>query len=421
MPAVSAVSIFAMSGRSSSRQESDSGAAGQVVESDQRAALAVRGDHVLEQVAVGAALGLDDLEADPRRVGAEAADDRPRRAQRALDVQRRARVEVHEQDLAVGQQRQPDFQRSGAGAVVEREDRVVRLGGGHQLAAAQLDGAELAAHQRLAAEARPPASSTIGWKCGCMRPCERNSGNQSVRVRSSSVSAGTGSDCSSASRIANRQARSEIESDLTTAFSRSSHPGPAREALHADIALGGLGGEVLDLVEHGRTVREQSHAIHGGGGRGGRESSRPKVPALSAQPPRALQDPDSRSSHFVGRRRPAARTPARPRPRPIDVELVGEVREHEPPRTRRGAALARLLRREVPAHAVALRPRERGLDQQQIGVARELAQLLVGPAVGGEREPRAVLGELDGVGRDEVRDGWNRTVNPPIATIDAGS
>jgi hypothetical protein len=40
---------------------------------------------------------------------------------------------------------------SSAGAIVEREQRVVCLGSGEQLAAADLDGAELAAHQRLAA------------------------------------------------------------------------------------------------------------------------------------------------------------------------------------------------------------------------------------------------------------------------------
>ena len=68
-----------------------------------------------------------------------------------LDVERRTRVEVDEQHLALGQQRQADLERRGAGAVVEGEERVVRLGGGQQLAAADLDGAEPAAHQRLAA------------------------------------------------------------------------------------------------------------------------------------------------------------------------------------------------------------------------------------------------------------------------------
>jgi len=37
---------------------------------------------------------------------------------------------------------------------------------------------------------------------------------------------------------------------------------------NADIARGGFGGEVLDLVEHGRPVREKAYAVHGGSGEG---------------------------------------------------------------------------------------------------------------------------------------------------------
>ena len=73
----------------------------------------------------------------------------------------------------------------------------------------------------------PVVMSTIGWKCGRIRPCERNSGNQSVRARSSSVSAGSGSACSSPSRTANMQARSVWESDCSSVLSRSTQPGPA--------------------------------------------------------------------------------------------------------------------------------------------------------------------------------------------------
>jgi hypothetical protein len=74
--------------------------------------------------------------------------------------------------------------------------------------------------------ARPVASSTIGWKCGFICPCERKSGNQSVRARSSSVSAGIGSACSSESRSANRHARSDGETAFSSSFSASLHAGP---------------------------------------------------------------------------------------------------------------------------------------------------------------------------------------------------
>src|SRR3954451_3783317 len=127
-------------------------AAGEVVERDLGAALAVRLDDVAQQLAVGNALRADDLDAEAARVGAQARDDRPGRADRRIDVQAGAGVEVDEQHLALGQQRHAHLEGRGAGARVEREQGVVRLGGGEQLAAADLDGAELAAHQRLAAE-----------------------------------------------------------------------------------------------------------------------------------------------------------------------------------------------------------------------------------------------------------------------------
>src|SRR5256885_8196839 len=46
-------------------------------------------------------------------------------------------------------------------------------------------------------------------------------------VRSSSVSAGIGRPCSSSSRTANRQARSECEIEPSSSFRRSSQPEPA--------------------------------------------------------------------------------------------------------------------------------------------------------------------------------------------------
>ena len=78
---------------------------------------------------------------------------------------------------------------------VEGEERVVRLGGGQQLAAAHLDGAELAAHQRLAAEraaggelddrlevrAHQPVREELGEPVGA-RAVEQRLGRQRQRL-----------------------------------------------------------------------------------------------------------------------------------------------------------------------------------------------------------------------------------------------
>ena len=81
----------------------------------------------------------------------------------------------------------------------------------------------------------------------------------------------------------------------------------------------------------------------------------------------------ARRSHLRGRRRPGAPNAARGLgARPFDVELVGEVRQHEPLR-------ARARRRAHPPRAgvrwprspVALGPRQRRLDQQQVGAGGE--------------------------------------------------
>src|SRR4051794_13312136 len=127
------------------------GAAGEVVERNERAALAVGVDQRLEHRPVGRALGADQLEADAGRVAPEADHDRPGGAHRGLDVEHRARVDVDEQDLALGHQRQADLERGSTRARIKGEQRVVRLRGGDQLGPAQLDDAHLAAHQRLAA------------------------------------------------------------------------------------------------------------------------------------------------------------------------------------------------------------------------------------------------------------------------------
>ena len=227
MPAVRAVSILAMSGRSELEAGERVRAAGEVVEGDAGAALAVLGDHVLQQLAVRAALGLDQLEADPRRVGAEAADDRPRGAHRALDVQDRARVEVDEEDLAGRQDRHADLERRGAGPVVEGEERVVGLGGGDQLRAAQLDRAEHPAHQRLAAVGQAVVQVDDRLEVRLHLAVREELGEP---VGARAVQQRLGRDRqpdSSARRTANRQARSESESAFTTDFSRSSQPGPA--------------------------------------------------------------------------------------------------------------------------------------------------------------------------------------------------
>ena len=109
------------------------------------------------------------------------------------------------------------------------------------------------------------------------------------------------------------------------------------------------------------------------------------------------------------------------RARPFGVELVGEVRQHEPLRARPRAVLARLDGRQVAALAVALRPRQRGLDQQQVGARRERAQLVVGPQSAEKVNRAPSLGELDRVGRDEVRDGLEAHRNAADRERSAGS
>ena len=166
--------------------------------------------------------------------------------------------------------------------------------------------------------------STIGWKWGRICPCERNSGNQSVRVRSSSVSAEhrqrllVGEPHGEQARaLGDRQRLDDGLQPLVPARSGQ------QQSFHGDIARGGLRGEVLDLVEHGRPVREQSHAIHGGGGRGHRPEDRLKRRESLLR--------RARRSHLRGRAStgaPNARAPFGACP--LDVELVGEMRQHDP-------------------------------------------------------------------------------------------
>src|SRR5688500_3575737 len=92
---------------------------------------------------------------------------------------------------------------------------------------------------------------------------------------------------------------------------------------------------------------------------------------------------------------------------PEPVELVGDVRQHEPAGARSLAVLARLPRREVAALAGALRPWQGGLEQAQRGLVRE-ADTRVGPAAvgcGGQLAAAVRRLRADRVGLDEVRDG----------------
>ena len=153
MPAVSARSIFAMSGREQLQAGERVGAAGEVVERRpaRRACGAPRPCRASSSRSGQRSGRTISMQIRPgRRRGAPTTG----QVVRTEDSTSRhgARVEVDEQHLALGQQRHADLERRGAGAGVEGEQRVVGLGGGQQLAAADLDGAELAAHQRLAAE-----------------------------------------------------------------------------------------------------------------------------------------------------------------------------------------------------------------------------------------------------------------------------
>ena len=85
---------------------------------------------------------------------------------------------------------------------------------------------------------------------------------------------------------------------------------------------------------------------------------------------------------------PNAREPSLARP--LGVELVGDVGEHDPLGAGAAGVLAGLLRGQVAADAGALGPRQGRLDEQQVGVPRDLDELVAGPAVGAEGEaPRA--------------------------------
>ena len=240
MPAVSALSILAKSGPQFEAGQRV-GAAGEVVEGDSAPRLRWPWTISCSRSRSAQRSGLM-ISMQSGGVGAEAADDRPRRAHRALDVQDRARVEVDEQGshpraAAAGRPRAPPC---GRGSRRRRGRRGPRRRRSARRRAARPCRACRASAPRARTRGRS-CKSTTGWKCGRICPCERNSGNQSVRVRSSSVSASISSACSSASRTANRHARSDPNRVLTTVLSRSSHPGPASSSPSTgDIYRGGL-------------------------------------------------------------------------------------------------------------------------------------------------------------------------------------
>src|SRR5689334_24583380 len=68
--------------------------------------------------------------------------------------------------------------------------------------------------------------------------------------------------------------------------------------------------------------------------------------------------------------------------RPVGVELVGDVGQHEPAHARLAAVLAGLGRGEMPARALTLGPGQRRLDHEQVGAVGEAHEILVGCAVG---------------------------------------
>jgi hypothetical protein len=169
---------------------------------------------------------------------------------------------------------------SAAGARVEREQRVVGLGGREQLAPADLDGAELAAHQRLAAVRRPgvevddrlevrrhlPVREELGKPVGAAAVQQRL-GRHRQRLL-------VGDPHGEEARALGLRER--VEQGLEAVL-------PARagqlEPLDGDVALYGLGRHVLDLVEHGGTVRQERHA---GGACGSRSHRRTSLDDLSA-------------------------------------------------------------------------------------------------------------------------------------------
>ena len=231
------------------------------------------------------ALGRDELEADAAGAGAGALDGRPGLAHGGVDVEDGAGVEVDEQHLALGQQRETDVERRRAGAHVEGEEGVVGLGGRDELAAADLGGAEHAAHERLAADhAARRAGRRSAGSGGPSGPSRGTRGtSRSARGRGRPA-ASRGSGWFSPSRRANSASRSPIESASSSVRRRSDQPGPESTRPSSVTSPGRVGrAQVRDLEEDGRAPREQAHAVRRGCGVGGvtRPASADRASGLS--------------------------------------------------------------------------------------------------------------------------------------------
>ena len=173
---------------SASRHASDSGAGGQGVERDHGAVLAVGGGALVQELAIGVALGLHELEADPRgrRRGG-------RRAARRCAASSRRRATPRGSSLTNSsspsrQERQPDLERRGASAEVEGEQGVVGLGGREELA--RRAPRPFPAGRGSAPRGRrraPGAEVDDRLEDRGHLPLGEELGNQSVRTRSSSV------------------------------------------------------------------------------------------------------------------------------------------------------------------------------------------------------------------------------------------
>ena len=401
MPAVIARSILPMSGLSSSRQASDSAPPerSSSATSAPRSRWASTSD--LSIVAVGRALGADQLEADAGGVAAEADDDRPGGAHGGLDVEHRARVDVDEQDLALGHQRQADLERGGAGAGVEGEERVVGLGGGDQLGPAQLDRAQLAAHQRLAAVGL--AAGEVDDRLEVRRHLAVGEElGEPVGARAVEQRVGRDRQALLVVELDREQAGALGVRDRAQQVLQAVLPAGAGEleALDRDVALDRLGRVVLELVEHGRTVRQKSHAVSGLVGL----PYRVHLGSIGGN----AAPLDQRAALYVVRRRP--RGPSRPAP---PNAFSASSRAQSSPsssekwvsRTRcapaRRACSPASAGRDVAARALALGPRQRGLDHEQVGVAREVDDVVGRGVVGAVGDAAAAVGagDLDRVGR----------------------
>ena len=266
MPAVMARSILPKSGRRLSRQGERLDAAGEVVERDQRAALAVRVDQALEQVAVGVALGADELEAD-RATG---------RRPSGCTTGQVVRSEDSMSSTARGSRLTNRSSPSGSSgrpissaAARARESKEKRASCASAAAISspprQLEGAELAAHQRFAPVGR--AVGEVDDRLEVRRhDAVREELGEPVGARAVEQRVGRERQALLVGEAHREQAGALGVRDRVQQLLEAVVPARAGElqALDGDVAVDGLGRQVLDLVEHGGTVRQESHAVGAG-------------------------------------------------------------------------------------------------------------------------------------------------------------